>query len=341
TPLASVLGDADTDAVRLAVSVVRALPPSDDAARAIEGALMRLARDAAAPDDLRLAALAAVRGRVTSVDAAVFQLLLDSLQPAQPASLRMLAAGIVERTTFARDQILALAATIEHAGPLEVSRLLPAFDQTSDEAVGLALVTALERSAGRSSVRADLLRPRLANYPASVRERGEALLATIDRDATQQAARLEALLASLPAGDVRRGQAVFNSEKAACLSCHAIGYLGGTVGPDLTRIGEVRTERDLLESIIFPSASFARSYESVLVTTRSGGIHGGVLRSEGNDEIALSTAAGEEIRVARADILDMRPDAVSIMPAGLDALLTPEELADLLAFLKATRRGVN
>jgi hypothetical protein len=30
-----------------------------------------------------------------------------------------------------------------------------------------------------------------------------------------------------------------------------------------------------------------------------------------------------------------------MMPAGLDALLTPQELADLLAFLKATRWGAN
>jgi hypothetical protein len=66
-----------------------------------------------------------------------------------------------------------------------------------------------------------------------------------------------------------------------------------------------------------------------------------VLRNEAIDEIVLADAAGEETRIARADILDLQPGTVSIMPAGLDALLTPQELADLLAFLKATRWGAN
>ena len=59
-------------------------------------------------------------------------------------------------------------------------------------------------------------------------------------------------MATLSAGDVRRGQLIFHSEKAACYSCHAIGYRGGNVGPDLTRIGSVRADRDLLEAIVFP-----------------------------------------------------------------------------------------
>jgi putative membrane-bound dehydrogenase-like protein len=341
TPIAASLRGQDEQAVRLAVSVLRASPPSREHASVLEEALRRIARDGTRPAELRLSALAAVRGRLATPDAAVFALLLGALGPAEPAALRALAAGIVERTALDRKQILALVPALAHAGPLELTRLLPAFDGASDESVGLALVAALDRSPGRAGLRADLLRPRLAKYPAAVRERGDALLAAVDLDGARQAERLEALLASLPEGDVRRGQAVFNSEKAACLSCHAIGYLGGTVGPDLTRIGEVRTERDLLEAIVFPSASFARSYEPVLVSTRGGALQGGMLRSEGEDEVVLATAAGEEIRIARTDIEDMQPDTVSIMPAGLDALLTAGELADLLAFLKATRWGAN
>ena len=84
---------------------------------------------------------------------------------------------------------------------------------------------------------------------------------------------LETILALLPAlqgGDVGRGQAVFNSEKAACYGCHAIGYMGGRIGPDLTRIGQVRSERDLLEAVVFPNASFARGYEPVVIRTCAG-----------------------------------------------------------------------
>ena len=87
-------------------------------------------------------------------------------------------------------------------------------------------------------------------------------------DAAKQRAKLEELLSGINGGDIRRGQAVFNGTKAACASCHAVGYVGGKVGPDLTRIGSIRTERDLLESIVFPSVSFVRGYEPVVVTTK-------------------------------------------------------------------------
>ena len=109
--------------------------------------------------------------------------------------------------------------------------------------------------------------------------------------------------------------------------------------PDLTKIGQVRTERDLLEAIVFPSASFARGYESVVVTTRSGQIQSGVLRSDLRDEVVLAIGEREEARVSRQHIADMQPGTASLMPQGLDEVLTRQELADLLAFLKAAGSG--
>ena len=166
------------------------------------------------------------------------------------------------------------------AGPLELPRLLRAFDHDGDEALGLSMVAALERSkrarepAGRRAAAA------AGEIPGVGPGTGEALLASLNVDAANRRSGSESLLESLAGGDVRRGQVVFNSQKAACVTCHAIGYIGGRIGPDLTRIGQVRSERDLLEAILFPSASFARSYEPVIVTTTSGDIHSGVLRSE-------------------------------------------------------------
>jgi putative heme-binding domain-containing protein len=147
------------------------------------------------------------------------------------------------------------------------------------------------------------------------------------------------MMAQMRGGDIRRGQTIFNSAKAACSACHAIGYLGGHVGPDLTSIGQVRTERDLLESILYPSASFVRSYEPVVVTTKSGEEQSGVLRKDAADEVVLATGPETEVRVPRSDIAEMRPGTVSVMPQGLDAQLSPGELADLLAFLKNTKWG--
>jgi putative heme-binding domain-containing protein len=145
------------------------------------------------------------------------------------------------------------------------------------------------------------------------------------------------MLGSLKDGDVRRGQLVFNSAKAACASCHAIGYLGGKIGPDLTHIGKIRADRDLLEAIIFPSASFVRSYEPVQVTTTRGKIHNGLVRKDSPEEVVLTTSATEEIRIPRKEIEDIQPSKVSIMPAGMDKVLSTQELADLVAFLRACK----
>jgi putative membrane-bound dehydrogenase-like protein len=340
-PIIRALESRDVELTSHAVAVARATPASDEAAPQMYAALLRVAHDESRPEEVRLGALGAIGGGLTSVDRQLFDLLRGSLQPARSASLRGAAAAIIEKARLDRNQLLTLAEVIKSAGPLELPRLLPAFDNASDEALGLELIAALNQSNARSSVRADILRPRLAKYPQSVQRQGEALLASLHVDSAAQAQRLEKLLETIRDGDVRRGQAVFNSPKAACLTCHAIGYVGGRIGPDLTRIGQIRSERDLLEAIVFPNASFARGYEPVIVTTNTGEIRGGVLRSDLPEEMILVTGAGDETRILRKDIADVQPGAVSLMPPGLTEQLTRQELADLLAFLKATRSGAN
>ncbi len=338
--LADVLASGDAELVRQAVATARALPapkPKEEAA-ALGEALRRVAADATAPDDVRLGAMAAVPGGLGRVDPEMFAFLRAQLDPDRPASARVAAADVLAKAKLDTDQLGTLADALKAAGPLELDRLLSAFAQTTDEGVGLRLVAALKGSPALSSLRSEALRPRLAKFGDRVRSEAEGLYATLDAEAAGQKARLEELVSSLSGGDVRRGQAVFNGAKAACSSCHAIGYLGGKVGPDLTSIGKVRSERDLLEAVAFPSASFVRSYEPVVVATRDGKVYNGVLRSDAADEVVLATGATEEARIARADIEEMRPGTVSVMPAGLDRQLTPQELADLVAFLKACQR---
>ena len=202
--------------------------------------------------------------------------------------------GVVEKAQLDREQLFTLAERLEKTGPLELPRLLPAFDNAGDEALGLEMMAALERRpADRACAPTSCVRDwRSIRSPCRSRERRCWRRST--STAAKQTQRLEELLGALKDGDIRRGQAVFNGPKTACMSCHAIGYLGGKIGPDLTRIGQIRSERDLLEAIVYPNASFARGYESVIVTTTSGAMHSGVLRSDLPDEVVLATNAGEE-----------------------------------------------
>jgi len=109
------------------------------------------------------------------------------------------------------------------------------------------------------------------------------------------------------------------------------------MGPDLTRIGRVRTERDLLEAIAFPSASFVRGYEPMLLKTKNGEQSVGVILGETATHIQLAMGPGLERRVPRNEIAEITPSPVSLMPAGLDRVLTQQELADLIAFLKSLK----
>jgi putative heme-binding domain-containing protein len=113
-----------------------------------------------------------------------------------------------------------------------------------------------------------------------------------------------------------------------------MGHAGGLVGPDLSHIGEARTERDLLESILYPSLSFVRSYEPVLVVTADGRTINGTVVDETESEYVLATGVDQQIRLRRDEVDELEPSLVSIMPGGLDGQLSVQEMADLVAFLK-------
>ncbi|HSI37201.1 MAG TPA: hypothetical protein VK986_26680, partial [Tepidisphaeraceae bacterium] len=63
----------------------------------------------------------------------------------------------------------------------------------------------------------------------------------------------------------------------------------------------------------------------------------GIVRKSDDDAIVLAVGPEQETRVARKDVKEVRPGQLSVMPAGLDQQLTPQELADLITFLKACK----
>ena len=321
----------------VASSVVKSVPPrKDDTAKIVEGLLNYSQRRSLAAE-LRLDALAAIPGGVPSIEDSLFIFLLAALDTEASVNVRSAAADILSRGKLKSDQLIQLAGVLPKSGPLEVDRLLAAFDQSQDAVVGAALVAALEKSPALANLRVDALRTRLTKFGPDVEQSAAKLYAALNIDPAKQKEKLEKLLEQIKDGDVRRGQAVFHSTKTACVACHQMGYLGGNIGPDLTRIADVRSERDLLESIVFPSSSFVRSYEPIVVTTKDGQAVAGLIRKELAEAIVVATGAKTEVRVERDNIEEIRPGNVSVMPSGLDQQLTIQELADLIAFLKAKK----
>jgi len=328
----------DAELLRGAVSAARALPAPEEGSPILNAALLRVGRNSGAPDDVRADALAAAAASLPEVEPELFAFLVAQLDAAKPVPVRGAASRALAAAPLDHEQLLALTDALSEAGPLELPALLAAYEKGGDERLGEKLLGALGKARGLSNLRADLLEAALKQFPASIHKKGAALLASLDADRAEQQDHLEQLLGSLEPGDIRRGQAVFNSTKTACSNCHRIGYLGGRVGPDLTRIGEIRNERDLLEAVVYPSASFVRSYEPVVVMT-SGDVFNGVPVEETDDYILLATGVDTEERISRESIVELRPGTVSVMPSGLDQELSQQDLSDLMAFLKATRRG--
>jgi putative membrane-bound dehydrogenase-like protein len=336
--VAQVLRHSDPELVRDAVATARAFHISKSASPGLENALEQIGNDTHASPELRLEALAAA-GPQENISSILFNFLLASIVPIQPWPIRNNATAVLSTAKLDTPQLTTLSQTLRTAGPAELPRLLNSFENCADESVGLALIDNLKAAKAISSLHPEIVAPRLKKFPDTVQKKAEELFAMLGADRAKEEAHLDQLLHQLPKGDIRRGQAIFNNPKVACSSCHAMGYRGGHVGPDLTSVGTIRTERDLLESIVYPSASFVRSFEPMVVMTKGGDDYTGVLRKDAADEVVLVTGPETQVRIARADIADMHQGAVSIMPQGLETQLSIQELADLVTFLKNTKWG--
>jgi putative membrane-bound dehydrogenase-like protein len=334
--IAVALTGTDSKVTLAALSTLRALPAPKKVPEALSERLESLSFGVGKRDVI-LAAMAATPGGLRRVDRAQFEVLVSCIHKDMFADLRGLASEAVSKARLTPEQLDALITKLPTVGPLELDRVLAAFAQTKDEAVGLKLIAALNNPDLRSSLRADGVKERIKHFGPAVQKEAEKLYALLNAEYEQQRAKLDEVAKTLKPGDIRRGQAVFNSTKTSCIACHTIGYVGGKIGPDLTRIGGIRNERDLLESILFPSASFVRSYEPLTVRTKDGKVFNGIPKKDAPDEIVLVLAADKEQRIAREEIEEVQPGKVSIMPAGLDKQLSEQELADLIAFLRACK----
>jgi len=296
-------------------------------------ALLKLSKDETRPAELRVAALSAVASRLKEVTETQFAVLRASMNKEKPPLLRLSAADALGRAPLFESQLIALTAMIAEMGAMELPKILPAFERSNSAEVGRKFLAALGESKALNSLTPDALRSALKNFPDEIRAAAEPLMKKIDLDGEEQKAKLAQLEPLLKGGDAVHGREVFFSKKAVCSTCHAIQNQGGQVGPDLSKIGSIRAGRDLLESIVFPSASFARGYEPWHIKTREGKIVDGIIARESADALVLYGADRAEIRVSRASIAELKQSRVSIMPQGLDAALSKQELSDLIAFL--------
>jgi putative membrane-bound dehydrogenase-like protein len=163
----------------------------------------------------------------------------------------------------------------------------------------------------------------------AIRARATALLeSTIDADRQRVVAAFRP--ATVLEGDRVRGLAVFERK---CATCHVVGGIGRAVGPDLAAVADQSPEA-LLVAVLDPNRAVESRYASYVAVTKSGDAWSGILVEENAASVTLRESGGIDHRIARAELRSLRSSAKSLMVEGLEAGETPQDLADLFAFLR-------
>lgn len=168
----------------------------------------------------------------------------------------------------------------------------------------------------------------------------------------QEAAALQQKLAAIDAvvlakesqlrGDPRRGALVFYTSAAACVNCHATDGATSPLGPDLATLGADVTDQHIVESLLNPSNSIRKGYETLRVLVDDGQIFTGLFVRESGSELILRDAANldQEIRIEKDTIEERVVGKQSMMPDGLVSVLgSYGEFLDLVSYISAVAKG--
>ena len=308
--------------------------------KALNGQLSQIVQNENASPDFRLKALSSKLLSVPVLSDTEFSMAFSFLGNKNESPIRQMSARLLSNAKLTDDQLLKLAQ--EQVAKTDVyllPNLISAFKNNKSEQVGVALVAALSASPDRlDNVSEEELKGLLNAYSQKVKSSADPLLAKLADKNAGRLAELTKLEASLTRGDVASGAKIFFG-KGICSSCHAVAGKGAIFGPDLTNIGQIRSGHDILEAILYPSASFAREYETSRITTKTA-TYTGVLKEQLPDAILIATGPGLQVRIPRSEITGIEPLNISLMPPGLDKMLSAQELSDLMAYLNTLPDGL-
>lgn len=131
-------------------------------------------------------------------------------------------------------------------------------------------------------------------------------------------------------GDPARGRKIYQER---CISCHRLGGEGFALGPDLVTVKNTGREK-MLVNILDPNREVRPEFVSYLVETKDDESYLGLVTVETGSSITLRQAYGKETVLPRSTIRKMQSQGQSLMPEGLEAGLSAQDLADLLEYVE-------
>jgi len=131
-------------------------------------------------------------------------------------------------------------------------------------------------------------------------------------------------------GDATRGAKVY---ELACMACHRHGSRGIDVGPHLATV-KAWTPEQLLTNILDPNREVSPNFALYVIETKDGRTLSGLVMSETAGNVVLKRVDGGQESLLRSDIQSISSTGTSLMPEGVEAAITPEQMADLIEFLR-------
>ncbi len=172
----------------------------------------------------------------------------------------------------------------------------------------------------------------LQNRDPQIAPRVKQILAdAIPADRQQALAEYQVAL-KLPS-DPLRGKAVFVKN---CAACHRIGDVGVDVAPDISD-SRVKQPEQILTDVLQPNRAIDANFISYSVVTADGQVLTGILASETGASITLKQQEGKVVTLSREEIEELQSNGVSLMPEGLEKTIPPQDMADLISFIKNWR----
>ena len=135
-------------------------------------------------------------------------------------------------------------------------------------------------------------------------------------------------------GNAQAGWRVFFGPRGGqCSTCHMFKGKGATIGPDLTTLSGQMTKERILESILQPSKEIGPLYEMWSIQLKDGSSQVGNPHGEKGKFNTFTDMQGKGFRIEKAKIKKMTPMGTSMMPPGLEKMLTYQEMRDLIELL--------
>jgi len=131
-------------------------------------------------------------------------------------------------------------------------------------------------------------------------------------------------------GDPQRGHGAFTS---LCAGCHRLRGEGQEVGPDLGMVAGKPLDW-MLMAILDPSQAIEARYRAWTLQLTDGESLTGLIAAETANNLVMRYAGTSEQPILRSAIRSITAQSASLMPAGFESALKPQEFVDLLAWIR-------